>query len=65
MSASRSPSQAQRKKPRIQTQHKWRIVRGDNVQIISGKGRGGQGLVKKVLRHKNRLVVEGELSSPS
>lgn len=38
---------------------RWKILRGDTVQIISGKDAGKQGVVKKVLRGKNRLVVSG------
>jgi large subunit ribosomal protein L24 len=38
---------------------KWKILRGDLVSVMTGKDKGKQGLVKKVLRHKNRMVVEG------
>ena len=37
---------------------KWRIKKGDRVQIIgplSGKDIGKQGIVKEVLRKKNRV----------
>jgi large subunit ribosomal protein L24 len=37
----------------------WKIVSGDLVQVMVGKDAGKQGIVKKVLRHKNRLIVEG------
>jgi large subunit ribosomal protein L24 len=41
---------------------KWRIVRGDTVQIMgpaSGRDIGKQGVVKAVLRDNNRVIVEG------
>jgi large subunit ribosomal protein L24 len=38
---------------------KWKILRGDLVSVLTGKDKGKQGVVKKVLRNKNRLVVEG------
>jgi large subunit ribosomal protein L24 len=37
----------------------WKILEGDLVQIITGPESGKQGVVKKVLRKKNRLIVEG------
>ncbi len=36
-----------------------RIRRNDNVVVTTGKDRGKRGRVLKVLRDKNRLVVEG------
>eukprot|EP01102_Stenamoeba_stenopodia_P010617 TRINITY_DN321_c1_g4_i1.p1 TRINITY_DN321_c1_g4~~TRINITY_DN321_c1_g4_i1.p1 ORF type:complete len:236 (+),score=66.39 TRINITY_DN321_c1_g4_i1:98-805(+) len=38
---------------------KWKIVRGDTVEVISGKDKGQRGLVKKVLRKENTALVEG------
>jgi large subunit ribosomal protein L24 len=38
---------------------KWNIVKGDLVSVMRGKDFGKQGLVKKVFRDKNRLIVEG------
>jgi large subunit ribosomal protein L24 len=35
------------------------IRRNDNVVVTTGKDRGKRGRVLKVLREKNRLVVEG------
>ncbi|MCB5221824.1 50S ribosomal protein L24 [Lactiplantibacillus pentosus] len=35
------------------------IKTGDKVQVISGKDRGQEGTVKKVISAKNRIVVEG------
>jgi KOW motif len=39
----------------------WRILRGDKVQIITGKDKGEIGIVKKVIRDKRvpKLIVEG------
>ncbi|KAL9657514.1 hypothetical protein ABK040_016779 [Willaertia magna] len=37
----------------------FKIFRGDLVQIMTGKDAGKRGVVKKVLRDKNRLVVDG------
>lgn len=38
---------------------KWHVVKGDMVEILSGRSAGKTGKVKKVLRRKNRLIVEG------
>ena len=35
------------------------IKTGDKVRVISGKDRGQEGTVKKVISAKNRIVVEG------
>ncbi|KAG5592418.1 hypothetical protein AABB24_014522 [Solanum stoloniferum] len=40
--------------------HQWRILRGDNVMIIRGKDRGETGVVKRVVRSQNRVIVEGK-----
>lgn len=37
----------------------WKVVKGDLVQIVAGQEAGKQGVVKKVFRDKNRLIVEG------
>ena len=37
---------------------KWKIVRGDLVEVIEGPEEGKQGVVKEVIRVQNRLVVE-------
>lgn len=36
-----------------------RIKKGDNVLVISGDDRGKMGKVLKVLKEKNRAIVEG------
>ena len=38
---------------------RWNIVRGDLVQVVEGPDKGRQGIVAKVLRATNRLLVEG------
>jgi large subunit ribosomal protein L24 len=37
----------------------WKILKGDKVEIITGKDRGKQGYVTKVFHDQNRLVVGG------
>mmetsp|Transcript_63186 Transcript_63186/g.124450 ORF Transcript_63186/g.124450 Transcript_63186/m.124450 type:complete len:186 (+) Transcript_63186:83-640(+) len=37
----------------------WRIVRGDNVQVINGRQTGQKGKVLTVLRKSNRVIVDG------
>jgi len=36
-----------------------KIHKGDQVMVVSGKGRGKRGKVKEVLPLQNRVVVEG------
>ncbi|XP_062143359.1 uncharacterized protein LOC133851071 [Alnus glutinosa] len=38
----------------------WRILRGDNVMIIRGKDKGEMGVIKRVIRSQNRVIVEGK-----
>ncbi|EPS68677.1 hypothetical protein M569_06092 [Genlisea aurea] len=38
----------------------WKILRGDNVMIIRGKDKGETGIIKRVIRSQNRVVVEGK-----
>ena len=38
---------------------RWKIFRGDQVMVNSGKDRGQVGTVTKVFRKENRLIVEG------
>ncbi|MSQ11388.1 MAG: 50S ribosomal protein L24 [Dehalococcoidia bacterium] len=37
----------------------WKIHKGDTVHILSGKDRGKQGKVMRVVTKEGRLVVEG------
>ena len=48
-----------RSKNRIEPLGRWNIVVGDTVQLNTGRDKGKSGKVKKVLRSRNRLVVEG------
>ncbi|KAK6937560.1 Ribosomal protein L24 [Dillenia turbinata] len=38
----------------------WKILRGDNVMIIRGKDEGETGVIKRVIRSQNRVIVEGK-----
>nr|CBX25261.1 hypothetical_protein [Oryza brachyantha] len=38
----------------------WKILCGDNVMIIRGKDKGKSGLIKRVIRSQNRVIVEGK-----
>ena len=38
---------------------KFKLKREDTVQIIAGKDKGKRGRILKILREKNRVVVEG------
>jgi large subunit ribosomal protein L24 len=42
-----------------QAQHKYKLKKEDTVMIITGKDRGKRGRILKVLRDKDRVVVEG------
>ena len=47
-----------RKRP-VRTFKNWKILRGDEVVIVSGKDKGKRGVVRKVERTKNRVLVDG------
>ena len=38
---------------------RWRIRKGDNVVVITGREKGKQGAVLKVLRKDDRVLVQG------
>jgi len=38
---------------------RFKIRRGDTVQVITGKSKGQRGLVKKVLVSESKVIVEG------
>jgi large subunit ribosomal protein L24 len=40
-------------------QHKYKVKKEDTVQIIAGKDKGKRGRILKILRDKDRIVVEG------
>jgi len=39
--------------------HKFKLKKEDTVQIIAGKDKGKKGRVLKILRDKDRILVEG------
>jgi large subunit ribosomal protein L24 len=39
--------------------HKFKLKKEDTVQIIAGKDKGKRGRILKILRNKDRMVVEG------
>jgi large subunit ribosomal protein L24 len=39
--------------------HKFKLKKEDTVQIITGKDKGKRGRILKILRDKDRIVVEG------
>ena len=47
------------KDARIETFKNWKILRGDNVQVLTGRDAGQKGIVVKVIRSRNTVVVEG------
>ncbi|MDR2952287.1 MAG: 50S ribosomal protein L24 [Treponema sp.] len=42
-----------------QAAHKFKIKKEDTVQVIAGKDKGKKGRVLKILRDKDRVLVEG------
>ena len=45
--------------PKPATFKHWTIVRGDNVEILTGRYKKQQGKVLKVYRKKNMVTVQG------
>jgi large subunit ribosomal protein L24 len=43
----------------VQAAHKFKLKKEDTVQVITGKDKGKRGRVLKILRDKDRVVVEG------
>jgi len=41
------------------TEHKFKLKKDDTVQLIAGKDKGKRGKIVKILRYKDRVVVEG------
>ncbi|MCL2067136.1 MAG: 50S ribosomal protein L24 [Treponema sp.] len=39
--------------------HKFKLKKEDTVEVISGKDKGKKGRVLKIIRDKDRVVVEG------
>ena len=42
-----------------QAVHKFKLKKEDTVEVIAGKDKGKRGRVLKILRDKDRIVVEG------
>jgi large subunit ribosomal protein L24 len=42
-----------------ETAHKFKLKKDDTVQIIAGKDKGKRGRILKILRAKDRVVIEG------
>jgi large subunit ribosomal protein L24 len=42
-----------------QAVHKFKLKKEDTVQVITGKDKGKRGRILKILRDKDRVVVEG------
>jgi large subunit ribosomal protein L24 len=40
-------------------EHKFKLKKEDTVQIIAGKDKGKRGRILKILRDKDRVMVEG------
>ncbi|MDR1046284.1 MAG: 50S ribosomal protein L24 [Treponema sp.] len=40
-------------------QHKFKLKKEDTVEVIAGKDKGKRGRILKILRDKDRIVVEG------
>jgi large subunit ribosomal protein L24 len=40
-------------------EHKYKLKKEDTVQIITGKDKGKRGRILKILRDKDRVMVEG------
>ncbi|HEX5624372.1 MAG TPA: 50S ribosomal protein L24, partial [Saprospiraceae bacterium] len=38
---------------------KFKIKKGDKVQVISGSNKGKEGIVTQIITDKNRAVIEG------
>ena len=39
--------------------HKFKLKKEDTVQVIAGKDKGKRGRILKILRDKDRIIVEG------
>ena len=39
--------------------HKFKLKKEDTVEIIAGKDKGKRGRILKIIREKDRLIVEG------
>jgi large subunit ribosomal protein L24 len=44
---------------KVDAPHKFKLKKVDTVQIIAGKDKGKKGRILKILRDKDRVIVEG------
>lgn len=49
----------QRKKVFIEPVEKWTFFKGDRVEVLVGKDKGKQGIVKQIIQERNWVIVEG------
>ena len=43
----------------VEAAHKFKLRKEDSVEIIAGKDKGKRGRILKIMRDKDRVVVEG------
>jgi large subunit ribosomal protein L24 len=43
----------------MMTVHKFKLRKEDTVEVITGKNKGKRGRILKILRDKDRVVIEG------
>jgi large subunit ribosomal protein L24 len=43
----------------VAQQHKFKLKKDDTVEVIAGKDKGKRGRILRILRNKERVVVEG------
>jgi large subunit ribosomal protein L24 len=43
----------------VAAEHKYKLRKEDTVQIITGKEKGKRGRILKILRDKDRILIEG------
>ncbi|MCS6832429.1 MAG: 50S ribosomal protein L24 [Flammeovirgaceae bacterium] len=46
-------------KKQKEVNHKFHVKKGDTVEVIAGNHKGKRGVILKVLRKKERAIVEG------
>jgi len=46
-------------KKKVEVNHKFHIKTGDKVMVIAGNHKGKEGVIKQVIREKERAIVEG------
>jgi len=43
----------------VQAEHKFKLKKEDTVEVIAGKDKGKRGRILRILRDKDRVLVEG------